>query len=222
MRPGKKELAMVPGDTGGGFVLASDYWQMPVSQVGPVACASSLLPREQLLRQLVAALAGQASRGLGGWQELPLQLVRGSLGQPLVLSDGMPVLSVSFSQAGGRTWGALTGAGRVGIDVAFASEFCPPYPYLRVFSRAEFNRASDLLGGGPDRIAALLWSLKEAAVKALGVGFNYLSPREIVIDSGKQWQGGYLFEVSAGGPVKTWARPEGAGWLALALIAQED
>jgi phosphopantetheinyl transferase len=217
MRPEEIRVAIPPGQVPGASLLTSDYWQLPLNKYGPVAFASSQLSKEQLLKQLLAALAGQVSCGLGPWQELPLKLVRGSLGQPLVLSDGMPVLSVSFSQAGGRIWGALTGAGRIGIDVAFASEFPPHYPLQRVFSQEEFCPTADLLGGNPSRTAALLWSLKEAAVKALGVGFNHLAPREIVTGPGKPWRSGYLFEVAAGCLVKTWARSEGEGWLALAL-----
>jgi phosphopantetheinyl transferase len=154
---------------------------------------------------------------MGAWEELPLQLARGSLGQPLVLLNGLPILSVSFSLAGGRIWGALAGAGRIGIDVAFPSEFPPDYPRQRVFSQEEFDRTRALVGDDPAGTAALLWVLKEAGVKALGVGFTYLAPREIVTGPGKPWRRGYLFEVDAGSVVKTWARPEGEGWLALAL-----
>jgi phosphopantetheinyl transferase len=196
--------------------LGANRWQLPPQTCGPVVCAAISSSKEHLLRQLLAASAGQDSLDLR-WQDLELSL--GSLGEPLVIRDGLPVLSVSFSQDGRRIWGALTGAGRVGIDVALASEFPPDYPLDRVFSQEEFDRTCTLLGGTLSRTAALLWSLKEAAVKALGVGFNYLSPREIIIRPGKPYQGGYLFEVDAGYLVKTWARPEGKGWLALALIA---
>jgi hypothetical protein len=199
-------------------LLTSDHWQLSARTYGPVAYASSPWSKDQVLKQLFAALAGQIPPDLGPWQDMPLQLVRGALGQPLVLSDGLPVLSVSFSQAGGRVWGALTATGRVGIDVAFAPEFPSDYPLQRVFSQEEFGRTGALMGGNPSRTAALLWSLKEAAVKALGVGFNHLAPREIIIGQGKLWRSGYLFEVDAGCMVKTWARPEGEGWLALALI----
>jgi hypothetical protein len=218
MRPAARVVAVSPGHMSSALVLSSDYWQLPAHTYGPVACASSPLSKDHVLKQLLAALAGQVPDDLGPWQDMPLQLVRGALGQPLVLSDGVPVLSVSFSQAGGRVWGALTGAGRVGLDVAFAPEFPPDYPLQRVFSQEEFGRAGALIGGDPAHTAALVWSLKEAAVKALGVGFNHLSPREIITGQGKLWRSGYLFEVDAGCLVKTWARPEGEGWLALALI----
>lgn len=197
-------------------ILGANRWQLPPQTCGPVVCAATSSSKEHLLRQLLGALAGQDSPDLGAWQGLELSF--GSLGEPLVICDGLPVLSVSFSQVGRRIWGALTGAGRVGIDVALASEFPPDYPLLRVFSKEELDLTRILVGDNLSGTAALLWSIKEAAVKALGVGFNFLAPREIDIRPGKSQQGGYLFEVDAGHVIKIWARPEGKGWLALALI----
>jgi hypothetical protein len=192
------------------LLLAADHWQLSPHQCGPVVYAATPSGKEFLLEQLLAALPGQG---------LPLQLTHGSLGQPILLLDGAPILSVSFSLGGGLIWGALAGAGRVGLDAAFAPDFPPDYPLQRVFSPEEFGWTCALLGGDASRAAALLWSLKEAAVKALGVGFNFLAPREITTGPGKPWRGGYLFEVNAGSLVKTWVRPAGEGWVALALKA---
>jgi phosphopantetheinyl transferase (holo-ACP synthase) len=211
----EKFAAVWPGFKSFISVLAADYWQLPPQQCGPVAYAATRSSREHLVKQLLAALADRWMNGQS-WHSLPLQLSRDGLGQPLLLVAGQPILSVSFSLAGGRTWGALARTGRVGIDVALVSEFPPGYPLWRVFSQEEFDRTYALLGD-VSWTAALLWSVKEAAVKALGVGFNYLAPGEIVIGSGKSWRQGLLFEVDAGSRVKAWARLENEGWLALAL-----
>jgi hypothetical protein len=202
-----------------GLLLAADHWQLSPHQCGPVVYAATPSGKDFLLEQLLAALPGQGPPGLKPGQGLPLQLTHGSLGQPILLLDGASILSVSFSLGGGLLWGALAGTGRVGLDAAFAPDFPPDYPLQRVFSQEEFGWTCALLGGDASRAAALLWSLKEAAVKALGVGFNYLAPREITTGPGKPWRGGYLFEVNAGCLVKTWVRPAGDGWVALALKA---
>ncbi len=132
---------------------------------------------------------------------------------------GTQIFSVSFSLAGEKLWGALAGAGRVGIDVALSAEFPRKYPVHRVFSPEEYGRAVTLCRGDAALAAALLWSLKEAAVKALGVGFNYLTPREIETGPGQPWRGGFLFKVDAGCLAKTWARAEAGGWVTIALLA---
>jgi hypothetical protein len=219
VRPDKKGVTVPQELKSSGLLLAADHWQLPPHQCGPVAYAATPSGKDFLVKQLLAALPGQVPHGIRPWLGLPLQLAQGSLGQPILVLDGVPMFSVSFSLGGGRIWGALAGAGRVGIDAAFAPEFLPDYPLGRVFAQEEFGWTCALLGGDASRAAALLWSLKEAAVKALGVGFTYLAPWDIATGPGKPWRGGYLFEVDAGCVVKTWARPEGNGWVALALIA---
>jgi hypothetical protein len=200
--------------------LATDYWQLPRTSCGPVVYASTPVSptcKEHLVNQLMQGLVSLVPEGIRSWERLPLQLGRGPLGQPVLCHGDEQHLSVSFSLVGGRIWGALAGAGRVGIDAALSVEFPSNYPLSRVFSQEEFDRAFTLCRGDAALTAALLWSLKEAAVKALGVGFNHLSPREIATGPGKPWRGGLLFEVDAGSLVKTWARPEAGGWVAIAL-----
>lgn len=201
--------------------LTADYWQLPWnSSCGPVVYATIPVgpgSKEQLADRLMQGLASQVSAGINTWEGMPFQLDHSPLGQPSLRQGGARSLAISFSLAGEKLWGALTGAGRVGIDAACAREFPRDYPWQRVFTRQEFGRAGALCRGDSALAAALLWSLKEAAVKALGVGFNYLSPREIGTGEGKPWKGGLLFEVEAGCPVKTWARPAAGGWVALAL-----
>jgi hypothetical protein len=62
----------------------------------------------------------------------------------------------------------------------------------------------------------LLWALKEAAVKALGVGFHFLDPLAVEVFHPRPWQGGWRVWVQAGRILPAWARPEAGGWLALA------
>ena len=66
------------------------------------------------------------------------------------------------------------------------------------------------------RGAALLWALKEAAVKALGVGFHLLDPLAVEVFNPSPWQGGIRVSVKAGRILPAWARPQDGGWLALA------
>ena len=56
------------------------------------------------------------------------------------------------------------------------AEFEAGYPMARAFRPAELDWARPLSGGNTSGAAALLWSLKEAAVKALGVGFHFHRP----------------------------------------------
>jgi phosphopantetheinyl transferase len=107
--------------------------------------------------------------------------------------------------------------GRVGVDATRPEEFTPPYPLARVFQTAEFNLALRLTQNRPRHAAALLWALKEAALKAMGVGFHRLAPREVVVGEPECCQKGRLFPVHAGRTVLTWASRREGAWLALGL-----
>ena len=139
-----------------------------------------------------------------------------ALGQPRLFLDGQPGPAVSFSQAAGRLWAALTPAGQVGVDAAMSAEFEPGYPMARAFRPAELDWARPLCGGGTAGAAALLWALKEAAVKALGVGFHFLDPLAVEAGSPRPWLGSVRVLVKAGQILPVWARPEAGGWLAMA------
>jgi phosphopantetheinyl transferase len=102
------------------------------------------------------------------------------------------------------------------VDVALPSEFDEAYPWARAFRPAEFEWARPLCGGDAADAAALLWALKEAAVKALGVGFHLLDPLAVEAFSPRPWRGGVRVSVQAGRILSAWARPEEGGWLALA------
>jgi 4'-phosphopantetheinyl transferase superfamily len=178
---------------------------------GPVLYASDLPgpgAKERLVRQLLAGLPGQETG--------PVSLELTALGQPRLRLKGQPGPAVSFSQAGGCLWAALAPVGQVGVDAALPSEFEAGYPMARVFRGAELDWAGSLNGADTAGAAALLWALKEAAVKALGVGFHLLDPLAVEAFSPRPWQGGWRVSVKAGRILPAWARPEAGGWLAIA------
>ncbi len=105
------------------------------------------------------------------------RIVRDCWGKPGLILDTGKVLSVSYSYGAGGQWAALAPEGvSVGVDVAAFCEFEPGYPFSRVFHQSEWNVGLERTGGDPAAAGALLWSCKEAAVKALGQGFHLVEP----------------------------------------------
>lgn len=197
------------------FDAAATRMLSGLGPAGPVIYASDLASpgaKERLVRRLLASLPGQETAGASR----PLTLETTALGQPLLLLQGQPGPSISFSRAAGRLWAAMTPAGQVGVDLALPSEFEASYPWARAFGPPELAWALPLNRGNAARAAALLWALKEAAVKALGVGFNLLDPLEVEALNPRPWQGGVRVSVQAGRILPAWARPEAGGWLAIA------
>jgi hypothetical protein len=182
---------------------------------GPVIYASGLNGpgvKERLVRRLLASLPGQEPGGASG----PVSLEVTALGQPRLKLNGQPGPAVSFSQSAGRVWAAMASTGQVGVDVALLGEFEAGYPYARAFQPGELDWARPLSGNATACGAALLWALKEAAVKALGVGFHLLDPLAVEVFDPSPWQGGIRAAVKAGGILPAWAWPQGCGWLAIA------
>jgi hypothetical protein len=185
----------------------------------PVLYASDLAGpgvKERLVRRLLASLSGQETGGAARLERGPVTLETTVLGQPRLRLKGHPGPAVSFSQAAGCLWAALACTGQVGVDAALPAEFEAGYPIARAFRPAELDWARPLSGGTTADAAALLWALKEAAVKALGVGFHFLDPLAVEAFSPRPWQGGWRVLVKAGRLLPAWARPEAGGWLALA------
>lgn len=208
---------------------------------GPVFYAS--LPCDSEARQrLVATLWDRLAATEGSrWQRhqsaggevLPVQLVPGLLGRPQLLLGKAPGPAVSFSEGGGRVWAALCGdSANIGIDVAGADEFRGEYPLHRVFQPAELEHAARLTGGELAPAAALLWSIKEAAVKALGCAFHRVEPRQITVYPAAEGAGGYAFAVGLSGQARErfpladreplWVRsfPQSRRWLSIAHLQQ--
>ena len=110
----------------------------------------------------------------------PVQVVRSLLGRPHLLLGEYRGPAISFSEGGGNVWAALCGdESDIGIDAAGADEFQREYPFHRVFHTQEFHYALSLVGGDPEKSSALLWSIKEAVVKALGCAFHLVDPLQI-------------------------------------------
>jgi hypothetical protein len=186
---------------------------------GPVLYASDLAgpgAKERLVRRLLSSPPGQETGGAARRGQGPVILETTVLGQPRLRLNGQPGPAVSFSQAAGCLWAALTFAGQVGVDAALPSEFEENYPWARAFRPAELDWARPLTGGDTAGAAALLWALKEAAVKALGVGFHLLDPLAVSAVSPRPWQGWIRVSVRAGQILPAWTRPAGRGWLAIA------
>jgi len=165
----------------------------------------------------------------------PIQVVCGPLGRPHFLLGENRGPAISFSEGGGTVWAALCGdESDIGIDVAGTDEFQREYPFHRVFHPQELQHALRLAGGGLEMATALLWSIKEAVVKALGCAFHLVDPRQITVypsaEGAAGENGGYTFPVSLSGkalerfPIAAgltlWVRsvPHKKMWLSIALL----
>jgi len=138
------------------------------------------------------------------------------LGEPYLLIGDRQGPALSFSHGARQLWGAICSHGRVGIDVADPVEFAGAYPFKRAFRPEELDWARALAHKNTARAAALIWSLKEASVKATGIGFNGYDPLDVSVGTPRINDRGILFDVWAGGAISAWARAEGKGWLAVA------
>jgi len=162
---------------------------------------------------------------------LPFKLVRGLLGRPQLQSGAHRAPAVSFSEGGGRVWAALCGDDSdIGIDLAAADEFQGNYPLHRVFHPEELHHALKLANGDVAAAAALLWSVKEAVVKALGCGFHLVDPRQITVHPFASDCGGQTFTadlsgkararypLASGSSLRVHALPQGKMWFSIALF----
>ena len=162
---------------------------------------------------------------------LPIQVVRDLLGRPYLLLGGCRGPAISFSEGGGKVWVALCGdESDIGIDVAGTDEFRGEYPFHRVFHSQELHHALRLAGGDLEQASALLWSVKEAVVKALGCAFHLVDPRHITVYQSVGGDEGYTFPVGLSGKAlerfplaanhSLWARSltRRKEWLSIALL----
>jgi hypothetical protein len=118
--------------------------------------------------------------------------------------------------------------------VAGTDEFQREYPFHRVFHPQELQHALRLAGGDLEKASALLWSIKEAVVKALGCAFHLVDPRQITVypsvGGAVGRHGEYTFPVGLSGkalvrfPIAAgrslWVRslPQRKMWLSIALL----
>ena len=114
---------------------------------------------------------------------MPFQIVHDPLGRPRLLLGEYEGPAISFSEGGGKIWAALCpDVPDIGIDAAQTEEFTRDYPFGRVFHAQELQHALSLTCGDLKKAAALLWSIKEAAVKALGCAFHLVDPLQLCVD----------------------------------------
>ena len=147
------------------------------------------IPRELLNLSIVSQLvddfvAVNSCPTLRARRDLsPIGVEYDELGKPELKIGKFRGMAVSFSHVSDMLWAALSGPGNhLGMDVARAEEFEGNYPFRRAFHPEELC-SSMLDVHGIQESAAMLWSVKEAAVKALGIGFGLLGPLDIRIES---------------------------------------
>jgi phosphopantetheinyl transferase (holo-ACP synthase) len=133
--------------------------------------------------------------------DLPIQVFHDPLGRPQLLLGDCEGPAISFSEGGGKIWAALCpDTSDIGIDAAGTDEFPKEYPFHRVFHAQELQHALRLASGDSEKAAALLWSIKEAAVKALGCAFHLVDPRQIyVYTSAAEKDGWHIFTTCLSG-----------------------
>ena len=167
-------------------------------------------------------------------EAFPLNVVRDRLGRPHLLLGEYRGPSISFSEGGGRVWAAVCGdESDIGIDAAATDEFQGNYPLQRVFHDQELQHALKLTEGDLEKASALLWSIKEAAVKALGCAFHMVAPRQVHVHPSIAGDGEHTFPVrlsskamvrlSPGDGRSIWVRslPRAEMWLSIALLSWE-
>ena len=166
-------------------------------------------------------------------KESPLQVKTDPLGKPYLLVGNRQGPAISFSECAGTVWAALSGGeSDIGIDLAGGDEFPETYPFQRVFQQRELQHTLHLTAGTRAEAAALLWSIKEAAVKALGCAFHTVDPRQLSVSPSSGGAhaagGGHSFTVELSGkarerfpqavgrPLMVRSITYGANWLSIA------
>lgn len=161
----------------------------------------------------------------------PIQVAHGPLGRPHLLLGEIQGPAISFSQGGGKVWASLcVDASDIGIDAASTDEFQGEYPLHRVFHDQELHHALRLTGGDEAKASALLWSVKEAVVKALGCAFHLVAPLQVHVSPAVEGDRGYTFPICLSGKAQLrypmvagrslWVRsfPQEKMWLSIALL----
>jgi phosphopantetheinyl transferase (holo-ACP synthase) len=165
----------------------------------------------------------------------PIRVVHDPLGKPRLQAGEYRMPGISFSEGGGKVWAALCGdESDIGIDAAPFAEFRGEYPLQRVFHDQELQHALRLTGGDPAKAAAMLWSIKEAVVKALGCGFHLVAPRQIHVYPSTGAGRGHSFSVglsgkglerfpeAAGRSIRVRSFPGEKMWLSIAISNRQS
>jgi phosphopantetheinyl transferase len=112
------------------------------------------------------------------------EITSDGFGAPHLVVQGIEGPGISFSYLRNAIWAALCGKDcRCGIDAAHSDDFSDDYPYHRAFSREEIEDFLSVTNGNTAEAAALIWSAKEAVVKALGCAFHLIDPLQVQVGS---------------------------------------
>ena len=144
--------------------------------------------RHEMKARVLRALWRPATRLTSFWTDVTsggladVEVRADRLGRPIAFVGTTPGPPISFTHSSGRTWGALNlGTSHIGIDTATPDDFAERYPFDRAFHPWEFSSALQHTDDYGESAAALLWSIKESAVKALGCGFRLLSSLDLSV-----------------------------------------
>lgn len=151
----------------------------------PLLRSRRLEVEHNLVRKLLeeSKLRRQSLDGYAYSLESDLKITKDGLGKPLLLVDGDAGPSISFASTHDFIWAALCRQDRsCGVDCASAKEFDHGYPFQKIFCATEITILRDVTGiRSTENLAAIIWSLKESAVKALGCGFHLVNPLELSV-----------------------------------------
>ena len=213
-------------------VPASSRWNQDHNTRGTIHALNRLVPGSTvvfssadpgpragsyLAQMLLRALARMDSSWSFAPDESAICLHKSTQGAPCLFLGDRKGPSLSFSHGEGQLWAAMSGRGRVGIDVAYPKEFAGDYPFARAFRPEELKCARALCHDDTARGASLIWSAKEASVKTTGGGFNRFDPLDVRVGEPTFQEQGFVFDVLADRPITAWARAQDTGWLCVAL-----
>ena len=157
-------------------------WSCASPKPSPNAAESKKENKSWLLSVLLRDFRGMTYGTDPKSTELPsdFDIILDRMGKPfLVLNDSVGP-GISFTHCNGMTWAAMTDPeSNLGIDAARAEEFQGDYPIHRVFRRDELDPLPEKTKGDRAESAAMVWSAKEAFVKAIGCAFHLFSPLEV-------------------------------------------
>lgn len=119
-----------------------------------------------LLRLLLTACTG---RPAGAWR-----FVTGTHGRPALHPDhALPDLDLNISHTSGAVACALSRAGRIGVDIEDCARKVSHIELARAyFAPAETAELAALAAAARARRFIELWTLKEATIKAIGLGLS--------------------------------------------------
>lgn len=183
------------------------------ARVWYAAAADNSILRADLLGRILERSALCGRQGMRS-----IRVEYGRLGRPFIRASGPAEIGVSFSHLSGRLWAAVSDVNGVGIDASHPGEFTGGYPLARIAESAELAVATRLTGTSASA-AALLWAVKEAAVKASGQGFHRVDFRDVTCGMPVVRETGFFFPARAGRRAAVWADRQGAAWVAVAAAA---